>query len=88
MSRGFMEVSNLEGYLGKRVLVPVEGECRGEKERRGNGQVVCGMNITVQLLLDLARSTQKATDLDQASEADDVAGVRSFSETSELEAVG
>jgi hypothetical protein len=55
MSKGFMELSNLEGYLGKSVIVPAEDECRGDRERRSNGEEVCRMNITVQLLLDLAR---------------------------------
>jgi len=41
MSAGFMELSNLYSFLGKRVLVPVEGECRGQKEERGNGIEVC-----------------------------------------------
>ena len=56
MSEGFFDLGNLETYMGRTVFLPVEKEgCRGEWERRRNGQGMCKLEVTSQLLLEMAR---------------------------------
>ena len=56
MEDGFLDLGNLQSFLMKTVMIPLERqECMGSWERRKDGMEYCVLEINPQLLVDLAR---------------------------------
>jgi hypothetical protein len=56
MSAGFMDISNLQRFMNKVVMVPLgKKECLGQWEQRSNGNSICSFKVTVGYLIESAR---------------------------------